>query len=87
MARSLSFHSPLGGADFVGLRQGRGGETEIVYDDGVARRMVWRVTSCTPDLGALQDALARAVAHPRVVPALHAELKRRSIPVEIIVAG
>ena len=32
-----------GGFDFLGLRKGAAGNVEIVYDDGVARRMVWRV--------------------------------------------
>jgi|GEM_PF-5529227 hypothetical protein len=35
MAQSF-FHSPSGGVDFLGLRRGRSGATEIVYDDGVA---------------------------------------------------
>jgi hypothetical protein len=87
MARSMTFHSALGGADFVGVRQGRSGDMEIVYDDGVARRLVWRVAMARPDLGAVREALSRAVTFPRVVPALHAELKRRSIPVEIIVSA
>ena len=39
MGQQSSFHAPHGGADFLGWRK-RKGETEIVYDDGVARRMV-----------------------------------------------
>jgi hypothetical protein len=85
MARSITFHSPLGGADFIGLRESRKGETEIVYDDGVARRMVWRVTCPRPDLSALGEAMSRALTQTRVVPALHAELRRRAIQIEMVV--
>lgn len=78
------FHSPRGGVDFLGLRQGRGGGTEIVYDDGVARRMVWRVQGvASPD--ALGDALSVAVCAVRVLPTLYAELKRRGVAIETIV--
>lgn len=84
MARSMTFHSALGATDFIGLRESRKGDTEIVYDDGVARRMVWRVSAPLPDIGILRDAMARAVTQTRVVPALYAELRRRAIHVEMI---
>ena len=45
MGHQSTFHAPHGGADFLGWRKTRPGATEIVYDDGVARRMVWRVAS------------------------------------------
>ena len=77
------FHDPHGGADFLGLRQSRSGETEIVYDDGVARRMVWRVEG-QPQDGKLSDALRVAVGSLRVVATLHEELKKRAISVERI---
>ena len=38
-------NAPHGGADFLGWRKTRQGATEIVYDDGVARRMIWRVAT------------------------------------------
>jgi hypothetical protein len=83
MARSLSFHSAHGATDFLGLRKSRRGETEIVYDDGVARRMVWRVAGAVaPEL--LGDALRAAAAQRRVLPALHAELKKRAIAIEAV---
>lgn len=84
MARALAFHSATGASDFLGLRRGRSGETEIVYDDGVARRMVWRVAGMGAEDEGLSEALSRAVNQPRVVPALYAELKRRAIAVEIV---
>ena len=84
MARSYAFHSATGASDFLGLRTGRKGQTEIVYDDGVARRMVWRVTDPNEDPARLHDALHRAVNQPRVVPALYAELKRQAIAIEIV---
>lgn len=83
MAQSF-FHSPTGGVDFLGLRRGRGGATEIVYDDGVARRMVWRVQGGASE-DALGDALSVAVGSVRVLPALYAELKRRGVAIEAVV--
>jgi hypothetical protein len=77
------FHAPHGGADFLGIRNGRGGATEIVYDDGVARRMVWRVEGKAQD-ATLADALRVAVGSLRVVPTLYDELKKRAISVERI---
>lgn len=82
MAQSI-FHSASGGFDFLGLRKGRSGGVEIVYDDGVARRMVWRVRGPASE-GQLGDALARAVNHARVIPALYAEMKKRSIAIEAV---
>ena len=84
MAQAIAFHSATGASDFLGLRRGRTGQTEIVYDDGVARRMVWRVAGHSADDGRLQEALSRAVNARRVVSALHEELRRRAIAVEII---
>jgi hypothetical protein len=84
MGQSASFHAPEGGV-FLGVRQGRGGATEIVYDDGVARRLIWRVSTSgtrTEDIG---DALRVAVSNLRVVPTLYAELKKRSIAIEAVV--
>lgn len=82
MAQSI-FHSPSGGFDLLGLRKGRQGGVEIIYDDGVARRMVWRVCGAVNEIQ-LGDALARAVRNTRVIPALYAELKKRSIAVEAV---
>jgi hypothetical protein len=83
MARSLSFHSAHGATDFLGLRLSQRGHTEIVYDDGVARRLVWRVAGevAAETVG---DALRAAVAQRRVLPALHSELKKRAIAIEAV---
>jgi hypothetical protein len=78
------FHAPCGGTVFLGFRKTRAGATEIVYDDGVARRMVWRVAQDAADEGRLSEALSRAVGQPRVIPALYAELKKRAIVVEAV---
>ncbi len=78
-------HSRLGGFDFLGLRKGRSGAMEIVYDDGVARRKVWRVLG-EANARIIDAALARAVAQTRVLPALYEELKKRSIAIEAVVA-
>ena len=79
-----AFHAPYGGSVFLGLRKNRAGVTEIVYDDGVTRRLVWRVTQALADEGRLSDALSRAVGQTRVVPALYAELKKRAILVKAV---
>ncbi|MFN0116131.1 MAG: hypothetical protein ACKVPY_15790 [Paracoccaceae bacterium] len=63
------------------MRRSPVGATEIVYDDGARRRLVWRVASAASE-GQLGDALRLAVSQARVVPALHAELKKRSIAIE-----
>lgn len=82
MAQSV-FHSACGGFDFLGLRRGRRGGVEIVYDDGVARRLVWRVQGPANE-HQLGDALSRAVNQARVVPALYSELRKRSIAIEAV---
>ena len=77
------YHKPFGGADFLGLRKSPLGQTEIVYDDGRDRRLVWRVTDGASDRQ-VGDALETAVRQARVVPALYAELRKRSIAIESI---
>lgn len=83
MAQNASFHAPHGGADFLGWRK-RAGRTEIVYDDGVARRLVWRVEDDRADIARLSDALRVAVHSSRVLPTLYDELKKRAIAIERI---
>lgn len=84
MAHTEAFHSSRGGDDFLGLRKGRSGNMEIVYDDGGARRMVWRVETPGVDLRRIGEALAVAVDNFRVIPALHSELQKRSISIESV---
>jgi hypothetical protein len=82
MGLQSTFHAPHGGADFLGWRKTRQGATEIVYDDGVARRMIWRVASTDPSEARISDALRVAVGSLRVVPTLYDELKKRAIAIE-----
>ncbi|MFN3576860.1 MAG: hypothetical protein ACK4TJ_07765 [Tabrizicola sp.] len=82
MGLQHTFHAPHGGADFLGWRKNRHGRTEIVYDDGVARRMVWRVASDDPSEARIAEALRVAVGSIRVVPTLYDELKKRAIAIE-----
>ena len=84
MGNQTTFHAPGSVADFLGWRVGRAGATEIVYEDGAAHRMIWRVASdltCEISLG---EALQVAVLAQRVVPTLIDELKKRAIAVERI---
>lgn len=83
MGQQSSFHAPHGGADFLGWRKRRG-ETEIVYDDGVARRMVWRVAGEDASEARISEALRVAVGSTRILPALYVELKKRAIAIEKI---
>jgi hypothetical protein len=82
MGHQAAFHAPHGGADFLAMRINREGGTEIVYDDGVARRIIWRVEAASLNEDRLSDALRVAVGALRVVPALYDELKKRAIAVE-----
>ena len=66
-----------------GLRTSPTGKIEIVYDDGVKRRMVWRVQS-ESSVGRVGDALRSAVDKPRVLQALYCELKKRSIAIDVV---
>jgi hypothetical protein len=84
MGQQASFHAPHGGADFLGWRKTRAGNTEIVYDDGVTRRMVWRVASEEPSDARISEALRVAVGSLKVVPTLYDELKKRAIAIERI---
>jgi hypothetical protein len=84
MGYQAGFHAPHGGADFLGFRKARNGGTEIVYDDGVSRRMVWRVAGAQVNEAHLSDALRQAVTALRVVPAMIAEVSKRAIAVERI---
>jgi hypothetical protein len=82
MGHQTTFHAPHGGADFLGWRKARSGATEIVYDDGVTRRMIWRVAGATLNEARLADALRVAVGSVRVLPTLYDELKKRAIAIE-----
>ena len=82
MGHQAAFHAPHGGADFLAIRINGTGDTEIVYDDGVARRIIWRVEAPEVNEARLTDALRVAVGALRVVPALYNELKKRAIAVE-----
>ena len=82
MGHQTVFHAPHGGADFLGWRKARSGATEIVYDDGVARRMIWRVATNDPSEARIAEALRVAVGAIRIVPTLYDELKKRAIAIE-----
>lgn len=82
MGTQTTFHAPGNGADFLGWRISRAGTTEIVYEDGAAHRMIWRVCSGSSDEVSLAEALQLAVRANRVVPTLIEELKKRAIDIE-----
>jgi hypothetical protein len=82
MGTQHTFHAPGKGADFLGWRVGRTGLTEIVYEDGAARRTVFRVCSGNTDEDGMDQMLQAAVSSGRVVATLMVELKKRAIEVE-----
>lgn len=82
MGTQHSFHAPGKGADFLGWRISRAGLTEIVYEDGQAQRIVFRVCNGACDDAEMDQMLESAVRANRVVPALMDELKKRAIEVE-----
>ena len=84
MGSQTTFHAPGDGADFLGWRVSRDGVTEIVHEDGAARRMIWRVASDGHDAVSMTEAMQLAVKAQRVVPTLIDELKKRAIAVERI---
>lgn len=84
MATPVTLHGAAGRQDFLGLRRGPRGQTEIVYDAGARARMVLRLTGEAADEGAVQAAMRHAIGQPRVFPALLAELRARAIAVEVI---
>jgi hypothetical protein len=84
MATSLTMHGAAGRPDFLGLRRGVRGQTEIVYDAGARARTVLRLTGEAADERAVQAAMRHAIDQPRVFPALLAELRARAIAVEVI---
>lgn len=84
MGQQAIFHAPRGCADFLGWRR-RGDAVEVVYDDGAARHMIWRVEGEEDFVEErLSDALQVAVEQPRILNALYVELKKRAIAVEMI---
>lgn len=84
MAHIEAFHSSHGSGHFLGLRHGRSGGVEIVYDDGVARRLIWRVKTPGASVSRIGEAMREAVDHLRVVPALQNELRKRAISIEAV---
>ena len=82
MGTQHTFHAPGKGADFLGWRVGRSGLTEIVYENGAAHRMVFRVCSGSCDEDGMDQVLQAAVRSGRVMATLMEELKKRAIEVE-----
>ncbi len=84
MGLQTTFHAPAGG-DFLGWRKHRSGATEIVYEDGAAHRMVFRLDSPTQDDDQVAEACSVAVCRPHVLPSLFEELKKRAIGYDRII--
>ena len=83
MGLQTTFHAPGAGADFLGMRKSRAGLTEIVYEDGNQKRLIWLVSEGAVDQVIL-DALQAAVGAQRVLASLYDELKKRAIEIERI---
>ncbi|WP_151717439.1 hypothetical protein [Gemmobacter serpentinus] len=85
MGRALSFSAPHGGGDVLALRHGPSGKPQIIYDDGVGRRIVWQVLTPVAE-SRIVEALRIAATRLKIVPALLEELKKRAILVDRAVA-
>jgi len=97
MSLHSCFHAREG-AEFLGLRLSRRGDVEVVYDggweNGRVERRVWRVLADGAQMAdvtyaqeqRLSEALRIAAAAPRVLPRLHAEMKKRAITLETVSA-
>lgn len=85
MGIQTSFHAEQG-QEFLGLRLSRRGDVEVVYDNGHDTRQVWRVQAAVrlspAEEEGISDILRIAAASPRVLPALHHEMKKRAIILE-----
>lgn len=94
MTIQTSFHATSGAA-FLGMRLSRRGEVEVVYDSGFAagaraERRVWRVLAGGQGAGnltlreeeAISESLRIASMSPRVLTALHDEMKKRALTLE-----
>jgi hypothetical protein len=81
MGLHSTFRAPQGGADLLAWRKTRQGGTEIVYDDGVTRRMVWRVVTNDASEARIAAALRAAAGSVTIVPTLYDELKKRAIAI------
>ena len=81
MGLHSTFHAPHGGVDLLAWRKTRQGGTEIIYDDGVTRRMVWRVASDNASEARISAALRAASGSVSVVPTHYDELKKRAITI------
>lgn len=81
MGQEHCFHAPGAGAEFLGWRKDRAGRTEIVFDDCIRTRLVWRAAFEGDAASRLDEALAEAVgAGPgRMIATLFEELRKRSI--------
>lgn len=80
MGRALSFSTSHGGGDVLALRHDRSGQPQIIYDDGVGRRIVWQVLSPGAE-SRIIEALRIAATRLKIVPSLLEELKKRAITV------
>ena len=84
-----SFHASKG-QEFLGMRLSRRGEVEVVYDSGASDQRVWRVLTGGQGAGilslheeeAISDSLRIAASAPRVLTALHDEMKKRALTLE-----
>jgi hypothetical protein len=84
MGLQTTFHAPRGG-DFLGWRKHRSGAVEIVYEDILAHRKVFRLAGGPGRDDAVVEALSVAVGRPQVLSSLFDELKKRAITFECVV--
>lgn len=79
----ITLHS-RDGSHFLGLRQGKACQYEIVYDNGPQKkRLIWQITSRDATLEALGTHMTAAIKTAQVLETLLKELQKAKISVEV----
>lgn len=75
------------GSHFLGLRQGRAGGYEIVYEAvKTGKRLIWKINSNTVREGDIMGEIESALEASSVLDALHGGLRSAHIAFEVDVA-
>lgn len=83
MFEPITIHSD-DGKHFLGLRKGRRGGYEIIYDGNSSRqRFVWQIKTYPVDIDRINGQLREAIKSASVLSALYSSLRSAKIEFEI----
>ena len=83
MSELITIHSP-DGRHFLGLRTGRRGGYEIVYDGNSSRqRFIWRIKTHLVNTDSINGQLREAIKSANVLSVLYSGLRSAEIEFEI----